>query len=1227
MEEIKAPKKERKFLKAMGEIGLNLLRYLLLDLGKKVINKVGNKRQGLVIAFALVTGISYASIDSIPYPVTGNKQRLGWQTSGNGLVYRGRSNDTITKPSSYVDKNVKAYLLLDSVRGTIFVWRQTYWDSILVGGGSFAQPIDSLFFNTSVPTNNVDTAKMRWDSDLATVVLGLYDNVPNELGFKNFWLVKNQTGSTITKGSLVYANGTVGASGRITVAKFIANGSIDAKYLLGITAHDLTDGEDGYVVSFGKIRQVNTDTFAAGAILYPSPTVAGVWTDVEPIAPNIDMPIGFCINSHVNNGTIAIRVASGYKLSELHDVSITLPVDKASLYYSGGLWRDTTEALLVSDTASMLANYATKAYADTSGRFYARQDFTNVSSSTLTWTQSDTLVVGGVNVVQVYRNGQILLPTQYTIPTNASVVIGATAYKVGENYTVIFPRGGGGGGGSGSGSLTSISGGTGIIVNPNPITTTGTVSADTSFLFTQSDTLSLNLISRFASKLNAVDTASLSTRIDAKGTGTVTSVGSGFGLLGGTITTTGTLRLDTTTIYARLQDSINVAIGNDTIKILKQEYNPALSSILTWTITPKFPIQLKAYILVFRNGQLLNNDQYNLTDTNKITIVSTSFKVGANYTVATVSGIGSVGTGIYPNPIYPEAGIAVSTGTTWTTSIPNNSSNWNTAFSDRLKWDGGSTDLVASTGRTSLGGTTIGQSMFTLTNPSAITFPRFNADNSISSLTAANFRSAIGAGTVISVNASTTSGNPISIDNNTTTPTIELLSATSARNGYLTSTDWTTFNNKQNTLSNASSTVSGILTSTDWNTFNNKQNTITLTTTGTSGAATLIGSTLNIPQYSGGGGGTGTVTSVGLTVPSIFNVSGSPVTTSGTLALTYSGTALPLLNGGTGATTADGALTNLGASAQGKLLFNLTNSTSDKFIKVNTDNTITLLNAADTRTAIGAGVGTVTNVSGTGAISVSNGTTTPSISVASAAFGTAGIVTATGTQQFSGDKTFEGIVQFNARAVFKDYTYQATRLAGLSSTDRLSTVILGTGLTLSGGVLSATGDVTSVTASSPLSSSGGTTPNITITDASASVSGVVNTTTQSFAGNKTFTGTINVSSTGTFGGRVNTPWLERTYTSSTSSSFTVSVNTTWLDINTNVLTTITLPNAATYPGKELHIRQTGTGQVQSASSNVIPFTSPPTGSAGTSIFNPTNNKAVTLVSDGVNWIIMQRSTN
>lgn len=49
--------------------------------------------------------------------------------------------------------------------------------------------------------------------------------------------------------------------------------------------------------------------------------------------------------------------------------------------------------------------------------------------------------------------------------------------------------------------------------------------------------------------------------------------------------------------------------------------------------------------------------------------------------------------------------------------------------------------------------------------------------------------------------------------------------------------------------------------------------------------------------------GTGTVTSVALTVPAFLSVSGSPVTSSGTLAVSLSGTALPVANGGTGVTS------------------------------------------------------------------------------------------------------------------------------------------------------------------------------------------------------------------------------------------------------------------------------------------------------------------------------------
>jgi hypothetical protein len=84
-----------------------------------------------------------------------------------------------------------------------------------------------------------------------------------------------------------------------------------------------------------------------------------------------------------------------------------------------------------------------------------------------------------------------------------------------------------------------------------------------------------------------------------------------------------------------------------------------------------------------------------------------------------------------------------------------------------------------------------------------------------------------------------------------------------------------------------------------------KQDKLTLTTTGTSGAATLVGSTLNVPQYQAvltsgtniktvnsnsllgsGNVSVGTVTSVGITNGGGLTVSGSPVTGSGSITLT-----------------------------------------------------------------------------------------------------------------------------------------------------------------------------------------------------------------------------------------------------------------------------------------------------------------------------------------------------
>jgi hypothetical protein len=75
---------------------------------------------------------------------------------------------------------------------------------------------------------------------------------------------------------------------------------------------------------------------------------------------------------------------------------------------------------------------------------------------------------------------------------------------------------------------------------------------------------------------------------------------------------------------------------------------------------------------------------------------------------------------------------------------------------------------------------------------------------------------------------------------------------------------------------------------------------------GTAGNVLTSNGTTWTSNAAAGGGGSGTVTSVGLVAPAMFTVTGSPVTTSGNLTLSYSGTALPVANGGTGVTISTG---------------------------------------------------------------------------------------------------------------------------------------------------------------------------------------------------------------------------------------------------------------------------------------------------------------------------------
>ena len=170
----------------------------------------------------------------------------------------------------------------------------------------------------------------------------------------------------------------------------------------------------------------------------------------------------------------------------------------------------------------------------------------------------------------------------------------------------------------------------------------------------------------------------------------------------------------------------------------------------------------------------------------------------------------------------------------------------------------------------------------------------------------------------------------------------------------------------------------------------------------TTGAITSPVNAATFKSANGIVNGTGTVTSVAASVPSFLSISGSPITTSGTLAISLSGTALPVASGGTGITSlGSGIATFLGTPTSANLAAALTNETgtgaavfaiSPTFVTpiLGTPTSVTLSNAM--------GLPISTGVSGLGA-GVSS-----ALSVA--LNGAGGIVGEAATSTISGVKTF-----------------------------------------------------------------------------------------------------------------------------------------------------------------------------------------------------------------------------
>jgi hypothetical protein len=171
--------------------------------------------------------------------------------------------------------------------------------------------------------------------------------------------VRNQSGSTIAAGSIVYISGATGNKPLITLAQ--ANNDANSAQTIGFVKTAIANNGTGYVIVRGELENIDTSALTEGVQLYLSPTTAGTWTTTKPSAPQHLVYVGIVIRSHPTLGTILVAVQNGYELDELHDVAIGTLANNNLLAYesSTDLWKNKTySALGLLTSADAASTYA-----------------------------------------------------------------------------------------------------------------------------------------------------------------------------------------------------------------------------------------------------------------------------------------------------------------------------------------------------------------------------------------------------------------------------------------------------------------------------------------------------------------------------------------------------------------------------------------------------------------------------------------------------------------------------------------------------------------------------------------------------------------------------------------------------------------------------------------------------------------------------------------------------
>jgi len=226
--------------------------------------------------------------------------------------------------------------------------------------------------------------RMIWNDTTGTIEFQLKGgNVTLEIGQEQIIRVKNDEGSPLAVGDVVYLSGANGIHALVKKASAL-NDQLSA-YTIGMVVEAMSNNGQGWVAISGYVHDINTNHLTEGAPVWLS-TVAGQTTSTKPTPPNHSVFLGMCVRKNTNVGSILLAIQNGYELDELHDVLITSPTTGQTIIWDNVLkvWKNVT--LTAADVSAIPSSYL-----DTDGTLAANSDL-RVATQKATKTYADTKV-------------------------------------------------------------------------------------------------------------------------------------------------------------------------------------------------------------------------------------------------------------------------------------------------------------------------------------------------------------------------------------------------------------------------------------------------------------------------------------------------------------------------------------------------------------------------------------------------------------------------------------------------------------------------------------------------------------------------------------------------------------------------------------------------------------------------------------------------------------------